>query len=60
MMPTAIVAYLALFASVGFLFVLAGILLQMKQAREIANMVKAEKIRVEEIDFHQRETRRER
>jgi hypothetical protein len=44
----------------GFLFVLAGVLLQMKQARAIANMVQAEKIRVEEIDFRQRETRRER
>ena len=42
----------------GFILFVAGVLLQMKQARVIANMVQAEKIRVEEIDFRTKESRR--
>jgi hypothetical protein len=41
----------------GFLFIVAGVLLQMKQARIIANQVQAEKIQAEEIDFRKQERR---
>jgi hypothetical protein len=39
----------------GLIFVIAGFLLQMKQARKIANQVQAEKIQAEEIDFRKRD-----
>ena len=39
----------------GFVFMVAGMLLQMKQARVISNMVQAEKIQAEEIDFRKRD-----
>jgi hypothetical protein len=42
---------------VGLLFGIAGFLLQMKEARRIANQVQAEKIQAEEIDFRTREKR---
>jgi type IV secretory pathway VirB2 component (pilin) len=39
----------------GFLFMIAGFLLQTKQARAIANKVQAERIQAEEIDFRKRD-----
>jgi hypothetical protein len=41
----------------GFIFVVAGFLLQMKEARRIANEVQQEKIMGGEIDFRQKERR---
>jgi hypothetical protein len=42
----------------GLIFIITGVLLQMKEARRIANAVQAEKIQAEEIDFRKRENRR--
>lgn len=39
----------------GLIFIIAGFLLQMKQARKIANQVQAEKIQAEEFDFRHRD-----
>lgn len=39
----------------GLIFIIAGFLLQMKQARVIANKVQEEKIQAEEIDFRKRD-----
>jgi hypothetical protein len=39
----------------GFIFAIAGVLLQMKQARIIANKVQAERIQAEEINFRARD-----
>ena len=39
----------------GFIFMVAGVLLQMKAARKIANQVQAERIQAEEIDFRTRD-----
>lgn len=41
----------------GFIFVVAGFLLQMKEARRISNAVQEEKIMGGEINFRQRESR---
>ena len=42
----------------GFIFMVAGLLLQMKAAGKKADETRAERIRVEEIDFREREPRR--